>query len=209
MHSRNNQMVSLLLLLSSSSTFAMNPSRETEISESQLNPPWQATNPTNLNPLGLPPEQAGKDGVNLRGGAYPSGRAIATQKYGLIDNPQNVHAIGPNYGIKGGVNAPTDRPRFYPQDFLTAPEPSTVTPPVSFKASNPLFNPNSDDGFTPGEMEPNHPEPCSVFDSNGTGLCNNKPLATKSSVDALVTGPDYATMVIKPTKPLGKRRLRR
>ena len=168
-----------------------NAAKTASMDESQLNPPWQATNPTNLNPLGLPPEMAATEGKALRGGAYPSGRAIPSEKYGLIDNPQNVHQIGPNFGIDGGANPPTDRPRFYPKDFLTDPEPSTVTPPTSFKATNLLFNAKNEEGFTLGQMEPVHPVPCSIYESDGSGLCNETPKTTKSVADDLMrTGPN-------------------
>ena len=176
-----------------------NADKTAAIKDSWMNPPWQMTNPHNMNPLGLPPEMAGQEGKLLRGGAYPSGRSIASEKYGLIDNPQNAHAIGPNFG-NGGVNPPTDRPRFYPKDFLTDAEPSVVTPPTSFKATNPLFNPNNDIGFTPGELEPVHPVPCSTFESDGSGLCNEEPKATKSVADDIMkNGPEP----LVPKKELG------
>jgi hypothetical protein len=199
-------LIIILLYLFSPLSQAVEPvstaAREADMAASQMNPPWQATDPTNLNSLGLPPEMAGKDGVSLRAGAYPSGRAIASEKYGLIDNPQAVHAIGPTYGLQGAVAAPTDRPRFYPSDVLTAPEPTTITPPAWFKSQNILFNPKGNQGFTPGQMYPVKPVPCSTYDSNGSGLCNEAPTSTKSVVDQLMkVGP----MAMIPPKPLGKR----
>jgi hypothetical protein len=198
-------LLALSLLLSRTTSNNVKPvensAREKEMDNSLMIPPWQATNPTNLNPLGLPPEKAAAVfSLGLRGGAYPSGRAIASEKFGLIDNPQNAHVIGPNFG-HGGTNSPTDRPRFYPKDFLTDQEPSTVTPPKWFHATDPLFNPNKEDGFTPGELEPVHPVPCSIHDSDGSGLCNEAPKVSKSIVDQfLKDGP----VPIDPPKPLGK-----
>ena len=176
-HSLPHSLLLLLLLLAPALSALLEPvtnsERKSGMEDSLLNPPWQVTDPNNLNPLGLPAEMA--SGTKLRGGAYPNGRSIATQKYGLINNPQNVHAIGPTFGIHGGIHPPTDRPRFYPSDFLTAPEALTVTPPKSYTATNINFNPNKEDGMTPGEMEPVHPVPCSTAASDGSGLCNTPP----------------------------------
>ena len=173
--------------------------------ENYMNPPWQVTEPHNYNPLGLPaPDvQQQRDALgNL--GVFASGRSVSAQRYGLVDNPQHLPAIGPSFGLPGRYTAPTDRPRWYPQDGLTKAEPSTVTPPTSFKATNKNFNPDGEDGVTVGEIEPVHPVPCSIYDSQGTGICNDeKQMApSKGVVEQIMT---MGAMAITPTKPIGGR----
>jgi hypothetical protein len=49
-------------------------------------------------------------------------------------------------------------------------------------------------------LEPVHPVPCSTFESDGSGLCNEEPKATKSVADDIMkNGPEP----LVPEKELG------
>lgn len=164
-----------------------------------MNPPQHVTENNGMNPLGLPPEMAHSVKAGLYGGPYPNGRVVSSGT--LVDNPRNLPAIGPSFGIQGAYQPPTDRPRFYPSDDLTMPEAATVTPPQSFKATNKIFNPDGDDGgMAPGELEPVHPQPCALVDSQGTGICNKETLPTKGVADMLMHG---GAIPIETREPLG------
>lgn len=175
-----------------------NSERKVAMEMGLVNPPTHATETNGMNPLGLPPEVAHNVAGNLFGGPYPSGRPLASNT--LIDNPQNLPPIGPSFGIPGSYNPPSDRPRFYPSDDLTTPEAATVTPPQSFKATNKNFNPDGEEGgLAPGELEPVHPVPCALQDSQGTGICNKVTPPSKGVADMLMHG---GAIPIETRKPI-------
>jgi hypothetical protein len=165
-----------------------------------MNPPPHVTESNGMNPLGLPPEMAQGTKAGLYGGPYPSGRVVASGA--LVDNPHNLPPIGPSFGIQGAYQPPKDRPRFYPSDDLTTPEAATVTPPQSFKATNKIFNPDGEEGgMAPGELEPVHPQPCALVDSQGTGICNKETPPSKGVADMLMHG---GAIPIETREPLGR-----
>lgn len=149
--------------------------KETAMKNSQMNPPWQATQPGNSLPMGLPGWQAGelaKAGTTYTG-PYASGAHMASlQNYIPQSPPPGQPVYGPNFGIGGSVaNLPAAQvPRWYPEDVLSKPEPRTVTPPFM---------------HVPGEMEPVHPVPCSTQDSQGTGWCNDASKPAKDPVTVM------------------------
>ena len=164
-----------------------------------MNPPPHVTESGGMNPLGLPPEVAQSMKAGIYGGPYPNGRPMASG--GLVDNPHNLPPIGPSFGIQGAYQPPADRPRFYPSDDLTTPEAATVTPPLAFKATNKIFNPKGEEGgMAPGELEPVHPQPCALVDSQGTGICNKDTPPTMGVADMLMHGGAFP---LEKRKPLG------